>query len=234
LAEERRQIQTYLDERTAADAFAAYYALHHDPNRTQLFLHYDSYNHVDGFLVRAQTGLDLFRPVVVIRAASDRVATDLFQRGLIPVRPYYLVTNPALGPVVNRSLTVTDAELLCVYALDLGRYEPALNVLVVANPTPDGAPRFEVRQGDTVFAAAGVNWRSPRFAEVYVYTKPEARGRGWGKAVVNAVCGVLLKQGLQPLYVVHEQNTASISLAESVGFYDTGAREYAGQAILNP
>jgi FR47-like protein len=232
LADERRQIQTLLDDRSPADAFTAYYALHHDPKRTQIHIHSDANQQVDGFLVRAQTGLDLFRPVVVMRAATDQVAADLLHQGLIPARPYYLVAPLTLSQAINNTVAMTDAEVLCVYRLDPNLFSPLLNVLVVSNPSPDGSPRFEIVQGDSVMAAAGVNWRSPHFAEVYVYTKSEARGRGWGKAVVSAVCVDLLKSGLHPLYVVHEQNTASIQLADSLGFKDTGAREYAGQVIL--
>jgi len=232
LADERRQIQNLLDDRSPADAFTAYYALHHDPKRTQIQIHSDANQQVDGFLVRAQTGLDLFRPVVVMRAATDQIAADLLHQGLIPARPYYLVAPLTLSQAINNTVAVTDAEVLCVYRLDPALFSPLLNVLVVSNPSPDGSPRFEIVQGDSVMAAAGVNWRSPYFAEVYVYTKAEARGRGWGKAVVSAVCVDLLKSGLHPLYVVHEQNTASIQLADSLGFKDTGAREYAGQVIL--
>jgi GNAT superfamily N-acetyltransferase len=232
LADERRQVQTLLDDRSPADAFTSYYALHHDPKRTQIYIHSDPNSHIDGFLVRAQTGLDLFRPVVVMRAASDEVAVDLLHQGLIPSRPYYLVAPLSLNQAINRTLTIGDAEILCVYRLDPNLFSPLVNVLVVANSAPDGSPRYEISQGDTVMAAAGVNWRSPHFAEVYVYTKAEARGRGWGKAVVSAVCVQLLKTGLHPLYVVHEQNTASIQLADSLGFKDTGAREYAGQVML--
>lgn len=234
LAEERRQVQTFLDDRSAADAFTAYYALYHDPKRTQIYIHTDAQQQIDGFLVRAQTGLDLFRPVVVIRAASDQVAVDLLHQGLIPARPYYLVAPLELGTTINNTLSASDGEVLCVYRLDLNLFSPLMNVLVIANPAPDGSPRYEIIQGGTVMAAAGVNWRSPHFAEVYVYTKSEARGRGWGKAVVSAVCAELIRNGLHPLYVVHEQNTASIQLAESLGFKDTGAREYAAQVILQP
>ena len=142
LADERQQIRSLLNEQSPADAFTAYYALHHDPQRTQLFLHTHPSVGVDGFLVRAQTGLDLFRPVVVIRAASDTVVTDLLCQGLIASRPYYLVADLNLSQAINRALTISDAEILCVYTLDLKQFDPVINVLVVAKPTPEGAPRL--------------------------------------------------------------------------------------------
>jgi L-amino acid N-acyltransferase YncA len=76
-----------------------------------------------------------------------------------------------------------------------------------------------------------VNWRSPHFAEVYVYTQTQARGRGWGRSVLSSLCAALLQDGLMPLYVVSEQNSTSINLAESVGFVDSGMREFAAQVV---
>ena len=41
----------------------------------------------------------------------------------------------------------------------------------------------------------------------------------------------LVQAGVQPLYMVDEGNRASIRLAESVGFVDTGGREFAGSGV---
>ncbi|MDP7544523.1 MAG: hypothetical protein QGG31_02010, partial [Anaerolineales bacterium] len=81
------------------DAIATYYALHHDPARTRLFLHHDAAGHADGFLVRAQTGMDLFTPTVIARAPSEQAAATLFQSGLIAGRPYFLLLPPELEAV---------------------------------------------------------------------------------------------------------------------------------------
>jgi ribosomal protein S18 acetylase RimI-like enzyme len=232
IASQRAEIGGLINPNSPADAFTAYYALYHDPKRTAIFLHHNQHQHIDGFLARAQTGLDLFRPVVVMRAQSPEAASDLFRSGLSPNRPYYLVAPIALQPYITSTLTVSDTEILRVFMLDTTKFEPQINVMVVANPTADGLPRYEVSQHGTVYAAAGLNWQSPRFAEIYVYTEPAARGRGWGKAVVMALANDLLQRGLRPLYVVNEHNTASISLATSAGFVDTNAREFSGQVVL--
>lgn len=49
-----------------------------------------------------------------------------------------------------------------------------------------------------------------------VVTRPEQRGRGLGSRVVGAALGELARRGLIARYQVHEENTASIRLAESL------------------
>jgi predicted GNAT family acetyltransferase len=44
----------------------------------------------------------------------------------------------------------------------------------------------------------------------------------------------LLASGRTPLYVVADDNDASIALAESAGFRDTGAREIMLEGTLRP
>jgi hypothetical protein len=231
LEQQRTEARYLLNDRFPADGFAAYYTLYHDPKRTDIFLHYDQLNRVNGFLTRAQTGLDLFRQVVVVRTAYDQVAASLFEIGLQANRPYYLTAPLSLGGMIQQELTVTDSEVLRIYRLDLNRFNSQINVLAVANHAPDGSPRFEIGSNNKVHARAGVNWRSPYFAEVYVHTEAEARGRGWGRSVLSTLCVALLQDGLMPLYVVSEQNSVSINLAENVGFVDSGAREFAAQVV---
>lgn len=59
------------------------------------------------------------------------------------------------------------------------------------------------------------------YANVYeissVYTREEFRRRGLGRRVVQTALHELLIRGHIPRYQVHEQNAASIALAESVG-----------------
>jgi ribosomal protein S18 acetylase RimI-like enzyme len=230
----RAQVRPLLDEHSPADALASYYALYCPPERAELFVHADGNNRADGFLVRARTGLDLFRPLVAFRAQTGAAARALFHEGLIPGRPVYLTVPDALAPWANKHLSVTDAELHRIYRLNLNRYSPLINVLTVTSNDPSGGPRCEIRTREQLGAVAGVNWQSPEFAEVYVYTDPAVRGRGWGKSVVSTLVGLILKSGRKPLYVVSENNDYSIRLAEAVGFEDTGHREYVAQAVLIP
>lgn len=227
----RARARLLVDEHSPVDALAAYYAWYSPVERVQLFLAEDGPGQPSGLLVRAQTGMDLFRPLVTFRADSEVTAAELFGAGLPPARPVYLTVPDRLAVWANKYLNVTDAELHRLYRFDPARYQPLLNVLVVTSHDPSGGPRCEIRAGEHVGAVAGVNWQSPHFAEIYVYTEPAVRGRGWGKAVVSTLAGLLLKAGRVPLYVVSASNDYSIRLAEAVGFVDTGHREYVGQAV---
>lgn len=50
-----------------------------------------------------------------------------------------------------------------------------------------------------------------------VVTRPDQRGRGLGSSVVGAAIEELARRGLLARYQVHEDNTASIRLAEALG-----------------
>jgi GNAT superfamily N-acetyltransferase len=228
----RRQARTLLDLTAARDALAAYYALYHSGERTELLVEEGSGGRTDGLLAICQTGWDLFRQIAVLRARNVTAATALLRRGLQPLRPYYVLTTPELVPAVDIVLQIEEMERTRIYRLDMGRYSPLTNVLVVPVRSDDGATRFVIRSRGKIAAEAGINWRSPHFAEIYVRTAPEAQGRGWGKAVVESCASWLIRSAVQPIYVVSEGNERSIRLAKSVGFVDTGARELAFQGSL--
>ncbi len=214
------------------DALTAYYALYHEPRRTQLWLHRPGEG-VRGFVAVCQTGQRLFQPTVVLRAPDVVVGVDLLRQALVPGRPYYLITVPKLVPSIKTVVDLKRPEHNRVYVLDVSRFKPIINVLVQPDHAPDGSRRFIVRSGspmDTV-AMSGVNWRSPHFAEVFVHTEAAARQRGWGKSVLSACTGYLAREGVRPLYIVEENNRPSIWLAESVGYVDSGAREFAGEGV---
>lgn len=232
LATKRACVQALLNTHSPADAIATYYALHHDPERTCLFLHHDTDGRADGFLVRSQTGMDLFTPIVTMRAPSEQAAGALFHSALIAGRPYYLLLPPALEAAAGRELDMSASERLCVYCLDPAHFRPTINALVQPKTGPNGMPRFEICSNQRVLSTSVVIWRSPHFAEVSVSTAPEARGRGWGRSVVAALANELMRTGVQPLYVTAENNQGSRRVAEAVGFSDTGVRIFSGSATL--
>jgi GNAT superfamily N-acetyltransferase len=228
----RQEARDLLNEFDAADALASYYALYHDPNRSALFTHHDDQGKLDAFLARAQTGFDLFRPLVTLRVRGAGVPEGLLREGLQPGRPYLLIVPDALAEKLKPHLDLTDVTRNRVLRLDPARYQPVVNVLVEERGDEAGNPRCEIRRGQQVLALAGVNWRSPLFAEVYVHVHEESRRRGWGKAVVAACAAALHRMEVTPLYIAAEDNGASLELAGAVGFVDTGAREVMAQATL--
>ncbi|HJN42068.1 MAG: GNAT family N-acetyltransferase [Anaerolineales bacterium] len=234
IATKRARVQALLSAHSPADAIATYYALHHDPARTRLFLHHDAAGHADGFLVRAQTGMDLFTPTVIARAPSEQAAATLFQSGLIAGRPYFLLLPPELEAVAFRDLEVSAAERLHVYCLEPKHFRPVINALVQPGAGQNGMPRFEIRSEQRALSTAAVIWRSPHFAEISVSTAPEARGRGWGRSVVSALANEILTMDVQPLYITAGDNQASIRVAKALGFDDTDARIFSGSATRPP
>ena len=222
----RAEARELLNEFDAADGLACYYALHHDDKRTTLVVHSDRAGLIDGFLTTCMTGFDLFRPLVTIRArGGNDPVPELVQATLKAGRPYLLIVPDGLFERVEPLVKVTDPVRMQIMRLDPARFHPDLNVMVVTRFETDGSPRAEVRHGDTVAAVAGINWYSPIFAEIFVQVVPEYRKRGWGRSVVRALCAELLKQRVTPLYNVAEDNDDSFTLADDVGFVDTGARE---------
>lgn len=207
------------------DAMATYYALHHSDARTRLAVHRNEYGAADGFVAVCQTGFDLFQPLVVLRAATGRVAADLLQNALSPERSYHVFVSPHLAPAVLAELDVQKAAICRVFEARRADYKPVINVLVTSSRGPDGAMRFAVRAADgRVVAESGANWRTAEFAEVFVHVEFSVRGRGLGKSVVSACTTYLLESGLRPLYLADQQDGESIVIADSLGFTDTGVR----------
>ncbi len=123
-------------------------------------------------------------------------------------------------------LEVSEGHVGEILSLDPGAFRPVVNVLVVPAEGASGGLRFEIRSQGRVMAASGTNWRSPQFAEVYVYAEPEARGRGWARSVASACTAELLAAGVRPLYVVGEGDDASRRLAADLGYRASGRREF--------
>ena len=230
----RLKARTQLHLSDSADALYAYYALYHDPRRTQLYVHENDAGHADGFVAVCQTGQRLFQPTVVLRTPDASAAVELLRQALVPGRIYYLITTLDLRDAVAEVLDIGRPETNHIYGLDLFHFKPVINVLVVTERGLGGLPRFVIRSQGEIAAEAGLNWASPHFAGVSVRTEPAARGRGWGRAVVTACTTWIVRSARQPLYFVSEGNESSIKLAEAVGYVDTGAREFAGEGVCRP
>jgi RimJ/RimL family protein N-acetyltransferase len=232
LNKKRRALRPLLSPSDPVDALASYYALWHDPRRTDLILHFGARRQVDGFITVSQTGIDLFRPLVTLRAPDRDAVGELIQAALEPSRPYQLVVPLSLASAVRQHLHFQSSALHRLFALRPSDFQPVVNVLVQRVSSADGTPRFQIESQGQIVAMSGTNWRSPAFAEVFVYVHPKGRGRGWGKSVVSACTAGLLEERLRPVYLVQQDNEASVRIAEALGYADTGAQEFTGEGRL--
>jgi RimJ/RimL family protein N-acetyltransferase len=224
-AEERGALRILLDARRAGDAMALYYALLHPAGKTRLWTHRSPAGRLDGFLVRAQTGQDLFRPLVTLRAPDATSAAELMQAAFpVPQAAMFSVPEP-LGLWVLPLISAEKTLQILLLRLNPSYLEPVLNIFVTRAADPGGLPRYEIRRENKLLAAAGVNWQSSDWAEIFVHTDPEVRERGYGKSVCAALCQQLLEEKKGVLYAVEETNAASRRLARGLGFEDTGDRE---------
>jgi RimJ/RimL family protein N-acetyltransferase len=242
LEQKRRAIRHLLDEDSPADALAVYYALYHPEQKSSLFLYPPQSERAQGFVALARTGMDLLRPLITLRLPQNELAAaaELIYSAL-PEGAAVLLSSPvAYEPLIRTFFDIEKEEQLRIFVLDPARFEPVINVLAMEAPSPNNLPRFVILKphsepdGGGIVAAAGLNWQSPRFAEVSVNTTPNYRRRGLGRSVVSALAQHVLQNGRLPLYTVAESNSASIRLAEQLGFLDSGARELMIEAVVKP
>ena len=232
LTEKRRELRPLLSPHDPADALASYYALWHDPKRTQLAISRDTQGRADGFVVACRTGADLFRPLVALRAPDADAVGRLLREALVPNRAYQIIVPVSLASAVREHLDFQQSRLLSIYRLDPVRFQPIVNVLVQQVSSADGTPRFQIESQGKVVATSGTSWRSPTFAEVFVYVHPTGRRRGWGKSVVSACTASQLEARLAPLYLAEKENEISVRIAEGLGYVDTGHREFITEGRL--
>ncbi len=210
------------------DAVAHYFALEHDAARTRLTLVYRAPGFPSAFVAVCQTGMDLFRPMVVFRGEEEAVVEAL-RRALQRPRAYLFSALPEQRAALRRVAQVSSDQPNAIYALDADDFRPVVNVLVQTSRTPDGLFRASIRSRDgSLVAEAGVSWMSSRYAEVFVRVAEAFRGRGLGKSVVSAVSAHVLEAGRTPLYLTSPNNLASVRLAERLGYHDTSQSEWSG------
>jgi hypothetical protein len=236
LADLRQAIRPLLNERDPSDALVAYYAFYHADARTQLVVHRNATGRATGYVAKSGTGMDLFRPLVTLRLPPPDLdaSHDLITRALPEGSAVILHAPVNYEPLLKALFAFETDEQHRLLVLDSSRFEPIINVLVTQATSPDGLPRFVIRsQSDPgqVAAAAGLNWQTRYFAEISVHTIPDERRQGWGRSVVAAMIHHLLQTNRTPLYVCSERNQASLQLAESVGFRDSGRRVIFSHAI---
>jgi hypothetical protein len=248
LDDKRRAIRHLLDEHNPADAAAYYYAFNHPEQKTRLNIYPHGSLRANSYICLAQTGIDLFRPLVTLRLPESKGAGGLhFEESLeliysaIPEGMGVILNGPvSYSPLLNLLFEFQKEQQLKLLVLDRGRFEPIINVLVTESVSYNGLPRYVIRKstddqsiskGD-ILASAGLNWQSSHFAEIFVHTKAANRRLGLGRSVVAAMVQHVLDSGRRPVYAANAENDASIQLAESVGFVDIGISKLLIEATL--
>jgi len=229
---ERYRLAPLLDPRLPQDAMVAYYGLQHPADRVVIYGYYQVAHTPSGFLALAQTGYDLFRPLAVPFVGSPGALQALLRVALQRGRPVMLHLPAEQRAWAEEVVDLSEPRVTEIRRLDTKEFRPEINVLVVPCQSPMGLPRFEVRSGDAVRAAAGVNWKGELFAEVYVESQPEAASQGHRRSALAAIAGQLLSEGRLPLYQVGENDVAAQAEAQWVGFRRTGVRCLLAQALL--
>ncbi len=212
-----------------ADALASYFAIEHDPRRARLIVRTDTAGRVTAFVAVCQTGMDLFRPLIIARGDDSAALRDALREALVPGRQYLFSIPPAARPDLEALAHLHGEITVATFALERTDFKPVVNILVQTSRTPDGQLRASIpARGEGLAAEAGTSWISTRYAEVFVRVAESLRNRGLGKSVVSAVSAQVLDMGRVPLYMTAMENEASRRLALALGYHDTGARELTG------
>ncbi len=220
--DQRQRLGVLLDEQSAGDAAAEYYALHHPSDKTRLFTVASNQGQPKGFMAVARTGLDLFRPLLVPFVGQPEALHALLGQILPEIGAGIIRIPTAQLSWLDGAAVVDERSQFEILRLAADQFEPTLNVLVVESPTPEGGPRYEVRTADGEFAAAGLNWMGGRFAELYLQASEGARGRRLTRSVMSAMLGRILGQQRHPLYLVREADPTARTEAFQLGFRPTG------------
>lgn len=222
--EDREQLASLLNMRSAGDATAAYYALYHPAEKVELYVCYSGSGIPIGFLALARTGLDLFRPLAVPLVASSVILRDLFREALGTNRQVILLLPLEQREWIGEDLNLTEIRVGELFRLDPAAFRPIINVLVMEVNNPDGLPRYEVHSRTGAYAAAGVNWIGDPYAEIYLEANEEAQLRDLAISVLAAMSNHLLEEGRVPLFRLDNTLILDPEALDRVGYRSTGTR----------
>jgi hypothetical protein len=223
-AEDRALLEPLLNQRAASDAIVTYYALKHPARKIKLYSALGSGGKPSSFLVMAQTGMDLFRPLALPFVASSEVLNQLMDIAIAPDRPFILQIPLEQKDWLDSSFELSDVRTAELLRLDPGVFEPIINVLALEVDTPGEFSRFEIRSASGAFAAAGVNWIGDEYAEVYLDFDKEAIERKFAVSVLSSMSNKLLEQKHIPLFMREDSSAVAYQTLENVGFRSTGHR----------
>lgn len=109
---------------------------------------------------------------------------------------------------VARLLSADDVDLITAFEAD-----SALYFL-----DPRKAPCIGVVVAGRLVSIAHSSRQTPFACALGINTLPEARGRGYAAAATTVWTAIVQRQGQEPLYSAFAWNTASLRLAQSVGY----------------
>lgn len=232
-ADERELIKRLINPRVASDAQAAYYALEHPRERTALHGFFPQEAVLSGFIAIAQTGFDLFRPLIVPFTGTDDSLVQLLNQAVPKNRPHIISLPIEQEAVLEGRFSLEKLQVSSLLRLDLRGFEPILNILVMEQENSEGWPRFEVRANGGGYAAAGLNWKSKYAAEIYIESDEDGRRRGFSKSVLSALIDRLLAEKVLVLFRVVDDDYGSFEDAFDLGFVPTGVRSILAQLTVS-
>ena len=167
----------------------------------------------------AQQEVAVWRPNVapeqrVLYLANARKAGDVWDRALA-MRREVVFYPPRLRPEQAaqarqraRVLSAADADLINAFEPDSAAY--FLN--------PHKAPVIGVIVAGRLVSIAHSSRQTPAACELGIETLPEARRRGHAAAATILWTTLIQQRGLVPLYSAFAWNSASLQLAQSLGY----------------
>ena len=227
----RDQLIALFNLRSASDAILAYYALEHPFHRVKIFASYSESDQPTEFILLAQTGLDLFRSLLLPNVMAEETFGRLLHNALSPMQPILLYLPLDQRAWAERFLEISNSSVYELLRLERNSFNPLFNVLVTPNRGADGFMRFEINAQSGAHAAAGINWQGKSFAEVYVEADQESARRKFTVSVLSALCQYLLERKLTPLMRYDESFNIDYDSLDQMGFSSTGSRILLGQAI---
>ena len=230
----RSELEPLLDKYSVEDAMVAYYALDHPADKTRLYGYYGSGEKLTGFMVIAQTGFDLFRPVVLPFVPERKAFKYLIQTALSDQRNYLVTIPVEQRDILESVVDITETRISEIHRLNLSFYDRVINILAVRKENSSGWPRYEITSRKGGFAAAGVNWLSPYAVEIYTDADEEGRSRGFVTSVLSHIIEELMNEDRMVLHRLDDEDARGYMDAFSVGFRPTGVRTLISQIVISP
>jgi hypothetical protein len=147
-----------------ADALAWYFALEHDSRRTRIVARSGADGRAIAFVAVCQTGIDLFRPMVVMRGDDSAALKDALREALSPGRQYLFSAPVTLHPELDQVAFLYGETTNKIYSLNRADLKPIVNIMLQTSRTPDGLLRASIPARDRTNAAeAGTTWISSKY-----------------------------------------------------------------------